>query len=315
MYFSGTDSTLECRFPDASGDYGDWTEVAQLRDFQVSMNVDTIEIKQLGKSSVVKQIGYQDWSVTASGYLDYKSANGHADLVIGTVVDLLIMPEDHATGQARVWGKAIISDIGITTSAGEPTTFEVTFQGLEEINIRDQWPPYTPVMDNGAPRLDDMGQLYPPGTVLDPHNDYEIWTINGKEAPPFTPYTNGSSALVPDWTKHVGVRNEFPVPYYPEDAEVPHFYLKTSNVRADGMLATGDGFTVIVILSREHSADLTEDDFEIEVSDPNITFVAGAAQSVPDRMFAFTFDDVPTTRATIDITYNGQTRSLEVFSS
>lgn len=220
MLFTGTDAVLECAFYDSSGDLGDFKRLAQLTQFTVDHNVETVTVTELGSANSFKVPTYSDWSVSATGSFDY-AATGHSDLKPGTKLHIVILPETMEADRLRVYGPCIVESVNISTQAGAVSEFQVTFTGNGGVSLVNQYPKYTPTKPDGSAYVDGNGALYEPGTILDPYNNHAPWVWNQITVPPFTPYEdNGVDALVPVWPDGTpdASKTTLPAPTPPADA-------------------------------------------------------------------------------------------------
>lgn len=103
--------------------------VAEIKDFSITENADTIEDTTMGDSARTYKPSLTNFSGSLNVLWDESDSDGQGALTVGSEVTLNFYPEGATTGDTYMTGSAIVTSVAVSSSFDGMVTASITVQG------------------------------------------------------------------------------------------------------------------------------------------------------------------------------------------
>ena len=103
--------------------------IAEIRSYSVEQTADTVEDTSMGDSFRTFKTTLKGWSGTVDVFWDETDTNGQSALSVGSEVTANFYPEGSTTGDAYLYGTAIVTGKTVTGSLDGMVDSTITLQG------------------------------------------------------------------------------------------------------------------------------------------------------------------------------------------
>jgi len=103
--------------------------IAEIRSYSVEQTADTVEDTSMGDSFRTFKTTLKGWSGTVDVFWDETDTNGQSALSVGSEVTANFYPEGSTTGDAYLYGTAIVTGKTVTGSFDGMVESTITLQG------------------------------------------------------------------------------------------------------------------------------------------------------------------------------------------
>lgn len=103
--------------------------IAEIRSYSIEQTADTVEDTSMGDSYRTHKTTLKAWSGTVDVFWDETDTNGQSALVVGAEVTANFYPEGASTGDAYLYGTAIVTGKTVSASFDGMVESTITLQG------------------------------------------------------------------------------------------------------------------------------------------------------------------------------------------
>lgn len=103
--------------------------IAEIRSYSIEQTADTTEDTTMGDAWRTHKTTLKSWSGTVDVYWDETDTNGQSALVVGAEVTANFYPEGSTTGDAYLYGTAIVTGKTVSASFDGMVESTITLQG------------------------------------------------------------------------------------------------------------------------------------------------------------------------------------------
>jgi hypothetical protein len=103
--------------------------IAEIRSYSIEQTSDTVEDTTMGDSWRTHKTTLKAWSGTVDVFWDETDTNGQTALVVGAEVTANFYPEGATTGDAYLYGTAIVTGKTVSASFDGMVESTITLQG------------------------------------------------------------------------------------------------------------------------------------------------------------------------------------------
>lgn len=103
--------------------------IAEIRSYSIEQTADTVEDTTMGDSYRTHKTTLKAWSGTVDVFWDETDTNGQVALTVGSEVTANFYPEGSSTGDAYLYGTAIVTGKTVSASFDGMVESTITLQG------------------------------------------------------------------------------------------------------------------------------------------------------------------------------------------
>lgn len=103
--------------------------IAEIRSYSIEQTSDTVEDTTMGDTWRTHKTTLKAWSGTVDVFWDETDTNGQSALVVGAEVTANFYPEGASTGDAYLYGTAIVTGKTVSASFDGMVESTITLQG------------------------------------------------------------------------------------------------------------------------------------------------------------------------------------------
>lgn len=103
--------------------------IAEIRSYSIEQTADTVEDTTMGDTWRTHKTTLKAWSGTVDVFWDETDTNGQSALVVGAEVTANFYPEGASTGDAYLYGTAIVTGKTVSASFDGMVESTITLQG------------------------------------------------------------------------------------------------------------------------------------------------------------------------------------------
>lgn len=103
--------------------------IAEIRSYSIEQTADTVEDTTMGDAWRTHKTTLKAWSGTVDVFWDETDTNGQSALVVGAEVTANFYPEGSTTGDAYLYGTAIVTGKTVSASFDGMVESTITLQG------------------------------------------------------------------------------------------------------------------------------------------------------------------------------------------
>lgn len=103
--------------------------IAEIRSYSIEQTADTVEDTTMGDSYRTHKTTLKAWSGTVDVFWDETDTNGQVALAVGSEVTANFYPEGATTGDAYLYGTAIVTGKTVSASFDGMVESTITLQG------------------------------------------------------------------------------------------------------------------------------------------------------------------------------------------